>query len=253
MSLKKQKLLCSLALAGMLSCQAVSASAASISLSVTSNNVSRNEFQPLLARSTQAIQANQENADTSSGVTAGITSVIAEMTALQPEAEIIPVSKNMVTTAEMQESVEEVQINSNEIEVVNPKTQVTIVEAQIEFPQNRWGITLSDYEKDLLARIVWLEARGECEEGQRAVVEVIFNRMTSPRYSNSLEGVISQSGQFETYPHIMEACPTEKEYRAIEAVLAGCENELSADTIYFATTALTTDVDRVIGGHIFCR
>lgn len=222
MSFKKQNIFCLLALAGILSCRAV----------------------PVNAAQNSAMGAGNK-------VTAGVTSAIAEMITIPIEADIAMVSKNMVTTAETQEEIAEGEPDSKES--LTLKTRETIVEAQINVPQNRWGITLSDYEKDLLARIVWLEARGECEEGQRAVVEVIFNRMTSDRYPNSLEGVISQRCQFETYPHIMEACPTEKEYNSIEAVLAGYENAVSTSTIYFATTALTGDVDRVIGGHVFCK
>ena len=44
-------------------------------------------------------------------------------------------------------------------------------------PSNRWGISLSSDERDLLAKIVWLEARGEGQIGQEAVIEIIFNRM----------------------------------------------------------------------------
>ena len=44
---------------------------------------------------------------------------------------------------------------------------------------NRWNISLTQEDIDLLAKIVWLEARGEPVEGQKAVVEVVFNRMAS--------------------------------------------------------------------------
>ena len=46
-------------------------------------------------------------------------------------------------------------------------------------PENRWHITLSPDETELLARIVWLESQGEPVKGQQAVVEVVFNRMRS--------------------------------------------------------------------------
>ncbi len=40
--------------------------------------------------------------------------------------------------------------------------------------ENRWNITLTQEEIDLLAKIVWLESQGEPTEGQEAVVEVSF-------------------------------------------------------------------------------
>ena len=36
-------------------------------------------------------------------------------------------------------------------------------------PENRWHITLSPDETELLARIVWLESQGEPVKGQQAV------------------------------------------------------------------------------------
>lgn len=52
-------------------------------------------------------------------------------------------------------------------------------------PENRWHITLSPDETELLARIVWLESQGEPVKGQQAVVEVVFNRMRSDVYPDT--------------------------------------------------------------------
>ena len=41
---------------------------------------------------------------------------------------------------------------------------------------------MTEEEIDLLAKILWVEARGESVEGQKAVVEVIFNRMVSEKF-----------------------------------------------------------------------
>lgn len=59
-------------------------------------------------------------------------------------------------------------------------------------PENRWHITLSPDETELLARIVWLESQGEPVKGQQAVVEVVFNRMRSDVYPDTLYEVLSQ-------------------------------------------------------------
>lgn len=119
---------------------------------------------------------------------------------------------------------------------------------------NRWGISLTDQEIDLLARIVWLEAGGEPVEGQEAVVEVIFNRMASDLYPDTLYDVLSQQNpvQFCSWRSRESAKPTEKEYQSIEQVLNGNTGILRNDTLYFSRKALTPRLDQRIGGHSFC-
>lgn len=58
---------------------------------------------------------------------------------------------------------------------------------------------LTENEKDLIARITFREAGNQSEEGQRAVVEVILNRLNSDRWPNTVEGVLSQNRQFSTW------------------------------------------------------
>ncbi len=119
---------------------------------------------------------------------------------------------------------------------------------------NRWGITLTEEEIDLLAKIVWLEAGGEPELGQQAVVEVVFNRMASDEYPNTLYDVLSQKDpvQFCSWKNREIAEPTEKEYQSIYQVLYGNTNILRNDTLYFSTEGLTPNLDQRIGGHSFC-
>lgn len=120
--------------------------------------------------------------------------------------------------------------------------------------QNRWNISLTQEEIDLLARIVWLESRGEPQRGQEAVVEVIFNRIASDKYPDTLYDVLSQGNptQFCSWKNRNIARPTEKEYQSIENVLNGNTNILRNDTLYFSTEPLTSRLDVEIGGHSFC-
>lgn len=119
---------------------------------------------------------------------------------------------------------------------------------------NRWDITLTQDEIDLLAKIVWLESRGEPVEGQEAVVEVIFNRMTSGKFPTTVYEVLSQGNpvQFCSWKNRDHAEPTEKEYQSIQNVLDGKTSILRNDTLYFSTEPLTPRIDRQIGGHSFC-
>ena len=143
---------------------------------------------------------------------------------------------------------------------IEPETELpeeSSIELETEIPQeggNRWNITLTQEETDLLARIVWLEAQGEPVEGQQAVVEVVFNRMASNLYPDTLYGVLSQSNpvQFCSWKNRDCALPTEKEYQSIEDVVEGKTALLRNDTMYFSTFPLTDHVERKIGGHYFC-
>lgn len=128
------------------------------------------------------------------------------------------------------------------------------VSADVQAPGNRWDIALTEEEIHLLAKIVWLESRGEPMEGQQAVVEVILNRMASEQYPNTLYEVLSQGNpvQFCSWKNRDSAVPSEKEYQSIQEVLDGKTELLRNDTLYFSTFPLTDQVEKKIGGHYFC-
>lgn len=115
----------------------------------------------------------------------------------------------------------------NKSEIVLEEEIIEEVEEEILAPSgNRWGITLSDYEIDLVAKITKLEAGNQSDDGQQGVITVIFNRVASKEFPNSVESVLSQKNpvQFTTWSKINGAKPTEKEYRNVQAVLEGSAN-----------------------------
>lgn len=112
-------------------------------------------------------------------------------------------------------------------------------------------IELTQDEKDLLASIVWLEARGESFEGQQAVAEVVFNRMVADNFPDTLRGVIYAEGQFPTAKMVGRAEPDETQYEAIERALSG-PYVLPLDVVFFAQFAVNDNVWGQIGGHTFC-
>ena len=113
------------------------------------------------------------------------------------------------------------------------------------------GIELTAEERQLLARVVWVEARGESAEGQQAVAEVVLNRMAAAGFPDTLSGVIYAEGQFRSVPYLEDAEPYQAQYDAIEAALYG-PNVLPTDVFYFATTPTNNNIWGKIGGHIFC-
>ena len=112
----------------------------------------------------------------------------------------------MVASAAPSDAAQEVQTPLEEAET--PEAKVQAASGEAEAPEaaeskpatvetttgaeNRWNITLTQEEIDLLAKIVWLESQGEPTEGQEAVVEVVFNRMASEKYPDTLYDVLSQ-------------------------------------------------------------
>ena len=109
------------------------------------------------------------------------------------------------------------QFNYAEINVIAQKTtydieniiyycenefeEETIIEEEIIVKNKYTDIinNLTEDEKDLICRITFREAGNQEEEGQIAVIEVILNRVIDPAFPNSVEKVLSQSGQFSTW------------------------------------------------------
>lgn len=166
---------------------------------------------------------------------ASVTTAPATMTVVDAEYEPIPTGP--------------VTASINPVPLVHTTTTIPV---DTEPQTSRYAsIYLSDEDVDLLARIIWLEARGECFEGQQAVAEVVFNRMLSDAFPDSLYDVIYQDGQFTTAYRVKEATPGETQYRAIYEALTGT-NVLPVEVVFFATTPENDNVWGTIGGHTFC-
>lgn len=115
----------------------------------------------------------------------------------------------------------------------------------------RYGVELTWDEQQLLAKLIWLEARGESAEGQQAVAEVALNRLVSGNFGSTLHEVIYGEGQFRSTPFLGEAEAWQAQYEAIDDALSG-PNILPMDVMYFATYPENDQVWGQIGGHIFC-
>lgn len=124
-----------------------------------------------------------------------------------------------------------------------------------EAPSRYAGITLSEEDVETLARLVWLEARGEPFEGQVAVVEVVLNRILSPSFPDTVDEVVYQTGpiQFSPAALIPETTAGEEQYRAVEEALTAAEPITDADVVYFSTKGENDRVFATIGAHVFCR
>ena len=112
-------------------------------------------------------------------------------------------------------------------------------------------IDLTFAERQLLARVIWVEARGESAEGQQAVAEVTFNRLMSDGFPDNLRDVIYGEDQFRSARFLEDAEPGQAQYQAIERAQYG-PYVLPTDVTYFARFPVNNNVWGTIGGHIFC-
>lgn len=112
-------------------------------------------------------------------------------------------------------------------------------------------ITLTQEEVELLAKLVWVEARGECLEGQQAVAEVVLNRLHSDGFPSTLHDVIYGEGQFPSVDKLEEAEPWQAQWEAVEKAMYG-PYVLPEGVTYFATTQPNANLWGSIGNHVFC-
>lgn len=116
----------------------------------------------------------------------------------------------------------------------------------------------SPQEKELLAKLVYAEARGEPLEGQIAVAAVVLNRVRSPLFPDTVGEVIYQPGQFIPVEYDLlpsAACEICKE--AVRRALQGEDPSGGALYFYNPTTSRQLDFWRTkqvikrIGNHNF--
>lgn len=107
-----------------------------------------------------------------------------------------------------------------EVEVI--KTVDLIKEVPVEVlvevePTFTYNVTSA--EREMLARLVYLEANTESLECQKAIVSVIFNRLESGYWGDSLQSVVYAPNQFSPANYIWQTTPTETNYQAVDEVL----------------------------------
>lgn len=135
------------------------------------------------------------------------------------------------------------------------KTIEVIKEVEV-MPKHAYSdIVLTDNVKHVLWWIVALEAGTQPDIGQRAVVEVIFNRVLSDEWPNTVEEVLYQPGQFSTIPYLTHPyCDaTDKEMDNINYVLEHGRTALPEDYVFFATSKVNGKDFIQIQDHYFSR
>ncbi len=132
-----------------------------------------------------------------------------------------------------------------------PEKPFIYTEEKIEVECRYPGVKLTLEEKNLLAKMVWVEAQGEPFEGQQAVAEVVLNRLISDRFQNSIISIIYAENQFRSASFLDDAEPVSIQYEAVERALKG-PYVLPDNVVYFATYPVNNLIWGKIGRHIFC-
>lgn len=120
------------------------------------------------------------------------------------------------------------------------------------------GTTTSSTDLNLLARVVYGEARGEPYTGQVAVAAVVLNRVKSASFPNSIAGVIYQRGAFDCVSDgQINYTPNQSAYNAARDALNGWDPTYGCLFYYNPRTAtskwmLSRTVKLNIGNHAFC-
>lgn len=107
---------------------------------------------------------------------------------------------------------------------------------------------------EILALCVEAEAGNQDLLGKRLVADVILNRVESPRFPDTIEGVISQKYQFTTYwDGSMDVItePSEETFEAVKMELYG--QRLDEDILFFTAGNYNTYCEPayIVGDHYF--
>lgn len=93
---------------------------------------------------------------------------------------------------------------------------------------------MTQEEIELIALCVMAEAEGECEYGQRLVIDVILNRVDDPHFPDTICDVIYQKNQFAgMYGDRITRCYVKD--GLVQLVREELENRTDYDVVFFRT------------------
>ena len=93
------------------------------------------------------------------------------------------------------------------------------VEASYEESIPVYAYNITPEEREMLARLIFLEANTESLECQKAVVSIVFNRLQNGYWGDTLEKVVYAPNQFTPAPRIPYVTPTSVNYEAVDYVV----------------------------------
>ncbi|WP_169088806.1 spore cortex-lytic enzyme [Paenibacillus sp. PL91] len=120
-------------------------------------------------------------------------------------------------------------------------------------------LSVNKKELSMLARVIYAEARGEDYKGQVAVGAVVMNRLQSPKFPNTLKGVIMEPNAFSAVKDGQYwLIPNQTAFKAAKAAVKGVDptgnaffyfNPDVSKSVWFKTRTAT----KKIGNHLFTK
>lgn len=140
-----------------------------------------------------------------------------------------------------------------------PEVVVVYMEPEKETPPPAFYTDfadLTDEERGLLAMVVYRECRGQERNGQKAVVEVILNRVRNPEFPNTIKEVVYQKNQFAcaealTTRSIKELNCLSYAFDVVDEVLEEESTVIPDNYLFFSTKAPNHNDFMKIGDHYF--
>ena len=126
-----------------------------------------------------------------------------------------------------------------------PRLRQPAVEEEPELP-------ISEEEIELIALLTMGEAEGECEEGQRLVIDTVLNRMDDSDFPDTVEEVVYQPHQYAGIqsPRV-EECWVKEEL--VQLVREELEDRSDSQVIFFRTKRYSSYGTPLfqVGNHYF--
>lgn len=112
-----------------------------------------------------------------------------------------------------------VMYNLDFVKMTDYDISVLLDAEDVEEPEPYYEVT--DYERELLERLVYHEGNTESLECQKAIASVVFNRLYDEyhRFGSSIEEVIYAPGQFTVASYLFEDEPNETNKEAVDWVI----------------------------------
>lgn len=112
-----------------------------------------------------------------------------------------------------------VMYNLDFVKMTDYDISVLVDVEDVEEPEPYYEVT--DYERELLERLVYHEGNTESLECQKAIASVVFNRLYDEyhRFGNSIEEVVYAPGQFTVASYLFEDEPNETNKEAVDWVI----------------------------------
>lgn len=144
------------------------------------------------------------------------------------------------------------ELELEEIGIIAP-----VVEPEAYLRNETTG-SYSEEELYLCAQVVYAEARGQVSDGYKAVASVIYNRIHSSSFPDTIKGVAYQSGQFSVvnYGSFASSVPSERAMESVKSVFVDGQVTLPENIMYFKSERLSRDWGvrtyyKTIGGNMF--